>query len=58
MRSEYIKLIASVDKLLHEYRTLWLESKDGKDTVKWMNKINEHLDERIGLMKCRDALQS
>ncbi len=56
MRSEYIKLIASVDKLLHEYRTLWLGSRGPQEGNKWMNKINEHLDERIGLMKCRDAL--
>lgn len=55
MESEYIKLIAELDKLLSTLRKFWLEAKTPEDISKWYVRINESLDERLRLMKRRDA---
>jgi len=54
MKEEYVKLIASTDKLLHEFREFWLGAIEPKDKARWMAKLNEGLDERFRLMTCRD----
>lgn len=47
-------LIAALDRTISMLRREWLESK-GKDRQRWMGKINEALDDRLELMKLRDA---
>lgn len=54
MKKEYETLIAEHDKTLSYLRSEWLESLT-KDKDKWMEKINAALDERLRLMKLRDA---
>ena len=55
MANEYINLIAGLDKVISEFRTLWMESKISDDTLKWKVKLDDLLDERMRLMKARDA---
>lgn len=57
MHSEYIKLIAELDKTLSMVRTLWMEAKPADEKAKWRVRLDELLDERSRLMKARDAAQ-
>lgn len=56
MQNEYLKLIAELDKTLSMVRSIWLDAKDAAEKTKWRVRIDELLDERLRLMKCRDAL--
>ena len=55
MQNEYLKLIAELDKTLSMVRSLWLDANAAEKT-KWRVRLDELLDERLRLMKCRDAL--
>jgi len=54
MREEYEKLIANFDRTLGILREQWMEAK-GKDVAKYAERLNAALDERLRLMKLRDA---
>lgn len=56
MQNEYLKLIAELDKTLSMVRSLWLDANDAAEKTKWRVRLDELLDERLRLMKCRDAL--
>lgn len=56
MQNEYVKLIKELDKTLSMVRALWLESKTPDEKAKWRVRIDELLDERLRLMKSRDAV--
>lgn len=58
MKSEYEKLIAERDVLLGDFRKQWMEAKTSEDRSKYMGKINDNLDERARLMRCRDVSTS
>lgn len=51
---EHIRIIAQIDSTLSFLRKNWLDSTP-KDRSKWMEKLNEGLDERLKWMKLRDA---
>jgi hypothetical protein len=55
MKAEYIRLIANHDKTLSQLASCLKEAKTPEDIKKWKDRINESLDERIILMKSRDA---
>jgi len=54
MRHEYKKLINEHDKTLSMLRKQWM-SAEGQDRNKYQQRIDEALDERLRLMKLRDA---
>lgn len=56
MQNEYVKLIKELDKTLSMVRALWMESKTPDERGKWRGRIDELLDERLRLMKSRDAV--
>lgn len=55
MKSHYIKLIEELDKTISMARTCWMEARSTDDTKKWYKRIDELLEERMRLMKARDA---
>lgn len=55
MKQEYEKLIEELDKTLSMSRSLWMAAKDSAERNKWRIRLDELLDERRRLMKCRDA---
>lgn len=57
MHSQYVALIAEMDKNLAMVRTFWIESRDDLEKSRNMKRLNELLDERIRLMKARDAAE-
>lgn len=58
MTSHYTTLIAELDKTLDMVRAFWLESRDDIEKGKNTKRLNELLDERLRLMKARDAIQT
>lgn len=56
MQNEYVKLIKELDKTLSIIRALLLESKTPDEKAQWRGRIDELLDERLRLMKSRDAV--
>ena len=54
MKSEYLRLITECDKNLSLLRESWLEAKVEKKG-RWLELINQSLDERLRLMALRDA---
>ncbi len=56
MHSEYLKLIVELDRVLSMLRCLWLEAASEADRSKWRVRLDQSLDERLRLMRCRDAL--
>ena len=55
MKTEYVKLIATMDKTLSLIRKQWEKAPAGKEKEEYMSRINESLDERFRLMGLRDA---
>lgn len=55
METEYVKLIAELDKVLDTLRGFWMEAKNDEERKKWRLRLDQSLDESIRLMKCRDA---
>jgi hypothetical protein len=55
MKDEYIRLIAELDQVICHVRLFWLASKLPEDVAKWRSRIDELLDERLRIMRCRDA---
>lgn len=55
MENEYIKLIAELDRTLSALRDFWMNAKTPEESAKWRTRINGSLDERLRLMKARDA---
>lgn len=55
LASSYIHLIAEVDKTLDMVRAFWIESRDDGEKRKNQKRIDELLDERMRLMRARDA---
>lgn len=58
METEYIKLISELDGVLSGLRDLWMNAATDSDKTKWRVRIDEMLDERLRLMRCRDAAKS
>lgn len=56
MKDSYIKLISEVDSALSLVRAYWIDAKDAPEKNKWRVRIDELLDERIRLMRSRDAV--
>ncbi len=55
MYSEYVKLIDDMDSVLSMVRQLWMEARDDESKRKHRKRLDELLDERLRLMKARDA---
>lgn len=55
MRSEYIRLIAEVDSVLSTIRGLWIDATTLAERERWRTRLDQLLDERLRLMRCRDA---
>jgi len=55
MKTEYEKLIATMDKTLSLIRKQWEKAPAGKEKEEYMSRINESLEERFRLMGLRDA---
>lgn len=55
LSTTYIDLIAEVDKTIDMVRPFWLEARDEGEKRKNLNRINELLDQRLSLMRARDA---
>lgn len=48
-------LIAQLDEVLGTVRVLWLDTSDPALRAKWRNRLDELLDQRLGLMALRDS---
>ncbi len=55
LSSHYVYLIAELDKQLSMVRGYWIESRDEYETRRNLKRIDELLDERLRLMRARDA---
>lgn len=56
LREEAVVLIAQLDQVLATVRAYWLEaSPNSKERRHWLGRINQLLDQRLHLMKVRDA---
>ena len=55
MEQEYTNLITELDHVLSSIRTMWMEAKTLEEKAKWHVRLDELLDERMRLMKARDA---
>ena len=55
MKDEYIKLINEHDKTLSSLRDLWVYAVKETEKDKYMESINRGLDDRLRLMRKRDA---
>jgi hypothetical protein len=58
MNQEYVNLIKQLDGVLSTLHEFYMNSKTKEDKAKWRIRIDESLDERLRLMKCRDATES
>lgn len=58
MEHEYIKLITELDRVISSIRTLWMEAKTSEEKTKWRVRLDELLDERLRMMKARDAAKT
>jgi hypothetical protein len=56
MKEEYIRLILEQDKVISAMRMLWGEARDAAEKAKWRVQIDHALDERMRLMRARDAV--
>jgi hypothetical protein len=56
MRDRYIRLIADLDGVLSLVRLMWLQASNLEDRQHYRVKIDGLLDQRIELMKERDAV--
>lgn len=54
-RSEYLRLIAELDRVLALVRSLWLRATAAEERIKWRLRLDGLLDERLRLMQGRDA---
>jgi len=55
MKEEYTKLITEHDKTLSSLRTLWMSAESDSEKDRFMQFINRGLDDRLRLMRGRDA---
>ncbi len=55
LHANYLTLIADFDKTIGMVRTMWMEAKDDAERAKMKTRLNELLDERLNLMRGRDA---
>ena len=55
MNNQYVKLIEELDKTLSMTRTFWMDARSNDDKKKWYKRLDELLEERLRLMKLRDA---
>ena len=55
MRSEYIRLIAEVDSVPSTILGLWLDATTLAERERWRTRLDQLLDERLRLIRCRDA---
>lgn len=55
LHQEYLKLIAELDKVLSLTREMKLAARDGTEERKATKRLDQLLDERLRLMKLRDA---
>ncbi len=56
MEQEYIKLIGDLDRVLSTIRDFWMNAKTSEEKAKWRIRLDESLDDRLRLMRCRDAV--
>lgn len=55
MFEEYVKLIANLDAALAISREYFMSAKCDEERTRWRGMINKQLDERLRLMRARDA---
>lgn len=55
MKAEYIRLIEEQDRVLATIRVFWMEAKTPAEIAKHRNRLDLVLDERLRVMKLRDA---
>jgi len=55
MKTEYVTHIAELDKTLKMLSDMWKDEKDKKKITQFRSRIDSMLDERLRLMKLRDA---
>ena len=55
MNLQYVKLIEELDKTIGLARSSWMDARSNDDKNKWYKRINELLEERLRLMRLRDA---
>lgn len=54
--NSHAKTIEELDRvLISTLRNLWVEARDPKEKEKWRKSLDDALDERLRLMKSRDA---
>ena len=55
MKAEYIQLITERDAILSTLRAFWVAARTPAERAPHMARINASLDERLRLMRLRDA---
>lgn len=55
VKPESIRMIVQLDGVLSLTRTLWIEARTREDRAKYYAHLNSLLDQRLVLMKARDA---
>jgi hypothetical protein len=55
IENPYTRLIAEFDRVLSMLRTLWLEAETPAVREKWRSRLDQSLDERLLLMRRREA---
>ena len=57
LHNEYVGLITQLDGVIGQVRKLWMDERNSQEKKKHADKLNELLDQRVGMMKARDAAQ-
>lgn len=55
VHTHYVELIAELDKTIALVRGFWIESTGDNERKKNLERLNQLLDERLRLMRGRDA---
>jgi hypothetical protein len=58
LTDHYTTLLAELDKTLSLVRSFWIESRDEFEKRKNQKRLDELLDERLRLMRARDAAEA
>ncbi len=48
-------LIMEIDRVMATLRSLWMNARSSTEKEKWRSRIDQALDERLRLMRIRDA---
>lgn len=55
MHAQYLKLLSDLDKILGQIRLMWIEARNPSDRENWRVRLDQLLDQRLELMRARDA---